>query len=499
MTLSPRLSALCSVLALSVCFPVFAAGNDVPPEESGSWVLAASAFTLKGVPEPFSAYAELTPRLLLEELGVVQIRFVGLEESRAQELLRLAEERDRLAAVRRDLIFSRDLLFFSLDNPSARQRARKDYDGRLEETERDLALLDEQTEGVLAAGTEKAGGAADPADAGISAGDVPVTFRSAEDGLYTPREGISLARSLHQDGISGLLCGEIRDVGGYMHISVSLETGNGAPAETVSVTAPYADLEEAVYRLSLSLVPRLSGRQPVQLFFSVFPQNTSVFVDGVPVEDLQAPVTVFSGRHTIEASAPEFSASVRTEDFTESGEYSVEISLVPQETVRVVFDTGGESAALFFRTRYFGHTPAEIRMPALPRIGELVRNDVQTFFLFDPAGAGADPERVQTVSVSLDEKNAEQRIEKQRKILYWSLGALYLALPAAFLIRGEADSRLNARAGGRLPDSENVDPWVMAGNAATGVCIGLGVNLLVQIIRYAIAAEQVTPRRAEFR
>ena len=76
-----------------------------------------------------------------------------------------------------------------------------------------------------------------------------------------------------------------------------------------------------------------------------------------------------------------------------------------------------------------------------------------------------------------------------------------MALPAAFLIRGEADSRLNAYNSGRLEQTQenvdNINAWITAGNITTGICIGLGINLVFQLVRYILAAEQATPQQPE--
>ena len=237
------------------------------------------------------------------------------------------------------------------------------------------------------------------------------------------------------------------------------------------------------------------------LYITAEPEGAAVTVDGVLVHDTDEPVAVFAGPHTIEASAQGYAASILAADFTESDEFDVDISLLPLESVKVVFDTGEQPAELFLRTQHFGAAPQEVEIPALPQIGEAVYGDVQTFFIFNPA-TGLPPSAQNgavTASVAPDKQAADKRISKIRRALYWSLGALYLALPVAFVLMGESNSRTIAYNEGRITDTGDVQPWTIAGNVSVGVCIALGVNLIVQAVRYLRAANQVIPREAELR
>ncbi len=508
-------SALISVF--SVAFPLPAAAQpsaSAASEENGEgWVLAASAFELYGVPEEYAAYATLMPLLIIDRLGAAQVRFVNADERQARELRERFNDRMSLVDERRNLIFSRDSLFFSFDDDDEKKEKRDEYNEMIEEKNKEIAELDKAlSEDLLSDEDENEKN-------GESRGrrrrnrevretenpvkeNLPVIFRvEGEESLYKPQEGVSLAQSLYRDGISGLLTGEIRDIGGYMYVSASVETGYGAvSSERVSYTAHYDDLEDAVEFFAFSLLPQISNRQPVRLYISALPEDADVFVDGVMVHNMNEPVAVFAGTHTIEASAQGYAASILTTDFTESDEFNVDISLLPLESVKVIFDTGDLPASLFLRTQYFGAALQEAEIPAIPQIGEVVYGDVQTFFVFNPSsGLASFDDRLLTASVSPDEQTAERRISRQRRILYWSLGALYLALPAAFLLTGEANSRTNAYNMGRLTDSDSIRPWTIAGNVSVGVCIALGVNLVIQAARYLIAANQVVPREVEFR
>ncbi len=454
------------------------------------WVVAASEFELVDVPEVYSSYAELVPSLLLDRLLTAQIRLVGIDEKRSRMLQVKLNERIKLVSERRELVLNRDSLFFSPESSLEKDESKAGYDELIEEKNSEIQALDAEIEEDFFSGKDN-----------IEDENVSVVLWKNGDTLYTPAEDRSLAESLYNDGISALVTGEIRDIGGYMYISASLDTGYGNVASTaVSRTAHYDDLQDVIFHLSLSLASQVANRRPVRLHVSVYPEDASVFIDSFLIQDGERPVVVFAGTHTIEASAPGFASSIRTADFIENDEFEINITLKPLEKMNLAFDTKKVPASIFFRTQYFGQTPQTVSLPAFPMVGEAVHGDVQTFFVLNP---GPDlPEDVTLVTeVVPDKKNTEKRIEKQRKIFYWSLGLLYMALPAAFLIRGEADSRLNAYNSGRLEQTQenvdNINAWITAGNITTGICIGLGINLVFQLVRYILAAEQATPQQPE--
>ncbi len=472
-------------------------------DDKEGWALSACAFTLFGVPEEYASYASVMPLLIIERLGEAQQRFVDADERRERELRDLYNKRMTLTEERRNLIYSRDSLFFSFDDDDEKEEKREEYDELIKEKNKEIAELERQIRGEPP--LEEKGGKRKKRKSKKTAEkpnkeNVAVTFRVEDEaGLYTPQKGVSLAQSLYRDGISAILTGEIRDVGGYMYAFASLETGYGAIAsERIYYAGHYDDLEDAVEFLALSLLSQVSNREPVLLYISANPKTATVSVDGVMVHNIDEPVAVFAGAHTIEASAQGYASSVLTKDFTESDEFSVDISLLPIASVNVAFDAGEQATSLFLRTKYFGETPQEVELPAIPQIGEVVYGDVQTFFIFNPNEEIASGGAVRA-AVSPDAQTAEKRISRQRKILYWSLGALYLALPAAFLLTGEANARTIAYNEGRITDAESIKPWTIAGNVSVGVCIALGVNLVVQAIIYLVRANQVIPRQAELR
>ena len=169
------------------------------------------------------------------------------------------------------------------------------------------------------------------------------------------------------------------------------------------------------------------------------------------------------------------------------------------ETVTVAFETGSQGAAVYFNTRYFGTSSFTAELPARTLIGEAMLGDARTYFIFpQPEDPSSGP---RTMFIPVNRVNTENRIERQRKVLYWSLGLLYCSLPVSMISWGIATNKMQAYEDGRLaktPDNiDDVNNWVMVSDISRGVSIALCVNFLFQLVRYIIAADQTIPKYAK--
>ncbi|ULQ59932.1 PEGA domain-containing protein [Brucepastera parasyntrophica] len=286
----------------------------------------------------------------------------------------------------------------------------------------------------------------------------------------------------------------------YVTVQIIPAFGEDLPYEIYEV-APYDEVELLVNSLIRQLVPEISNRNPVQLHLSVQPEDARVFIDGVLISDISEPLTVFSGQHTISVSATGYQSATKTAVFDGSDNFSISIELEKTELVVLEVDTGSSSASLYIHTEYFGQTPETVTLPSLPTIGQLVSKEVVTYFVFNPDkiknNDTAEGDEV-FMSVKPNKIQTEQRIEKQRNVLYWSLGLLYLSLPPAMLVNGIWNDKYRAYELGRLPQTDdvinNINAWNVASIATIGVSVGLGVNLIIQLTRYLIAADQTVPK-----
>lgn len=309
----------------------------------------------------------------------------------------------------------------------------------------------------------------------------------------------SLARSLSSDGISGLITGSIEDIGGYLLVTVSLDTGYGKASELLIREAmPYDGIEQIIYRISADILPEIANRNPVAINFTVNPPKAKVFIDDRLVLDHSVPVIVFSGEHTIQVSAPGYAFAERKAGFDTRDSYSITIDLEKISTVTVSFDTSHMSADLFFQTKYFGTTELIAEIPAEKIIGEAINGNIKTYFIYPYEEEKNN--NLRSMLIPVNTINTEQRIEKQRKVLYWSLGLLYISLPVSMISYGIVSNKIQAYNNGKIGDSpkdiEEINRWSLVSDVSQGVSVALGVNFVFQLVRYIIAANQAIPKYA---
>lgn len=477
---------LAAVLLLLILAPAFA--------EETEWVIAAEQFEAIDLPAAYSNFAVAVPKLLMSRLSAVTSRDVLPEENQRRELAALAESRISLVRERSDAVLARDRLALASGSTLSRDQKRKELDRKIRDTEKKLSGLDDRTTRTLssAPGVKK-----------------PVTARlkpwKTGGELYVRGANMSLRKSMARDGLSGLVSGSVRDLAGYLLVTARLDTGAGSDsALTVSEAAPYDEIGDLIERLAARLIPEIANQNKVVINLNVTPPDARVFIDNRLVTDLALPVTVFAGTHSISVTAPGFVTASRTADFGDRTDWKVSITLVPEAVAPVTLDADSHPAQAFFGAGIQGELPLTATLPGRAQIGEAVTAAGTTWFVLDPSSRkdGGDG-GTETLELTIDtnRKNSKTRIAKQRSVLYWSLGALYLSLPASMLSGGIYTSKYAAWQDGTLADTEaarqDILTWSRVSNVTTGISIGLGVNLAFQIARYFIAADQVVPKSAE--
>ncbi len=468
---------------------LLAAAFSVKPtaEEQLQWVLAAEAFKLENVPEIHAEYAKTIPLMLLSRLGRISSRNTPKEEIRSRKIQELQDDRMKLFLERNELVRKSDSLILSDNTGQNIRKQRRDISSQINEKELQIADVEQQIAAIEASDE----------DSGNELRNLALWKAGKE--LYIRNDGISLSRSLAKDGISGLIHGTIEDIGGYFIVSVSLDTGYGNTQPVlVREAMPYDDLQDILYRINRALLPQLSNRTPVSLQLSVNPPEASVFIDERLVVDHTEPVIVFSGEHSIQVTAPGFDFAERTAVFDTQDRYTIKISLDKISTVQVAFDTETQSADVYFQTKHFGTTALVAELPAETLIGEAMHGDIKTYFLYPHDDTAIQETR--SMIIPLNRQNTEQRIEKQRRILYWSLGLLYCSLPFSMLSHGIAQNKSRAYEDGRISGTQSqldeINRWLLVSDITRGVSIALGANVLFQLVRYLIAADQTIPSYA---
>ena len=138
-----------------------------------------------------------------------------------------------------------------------------------------------------------------------------------------------------------------------------------------------------------------------------------------------------------------------------------------------------------------------LEFPKEKDVLEFESNGIRTFVLFD-AEKLKPSATFHGIGKSLNTKTVQSQIEKQRSIMYWSLGALYLSLPATLILTGLRNDKQNAVASGRLPSTADnmrqIKNFTIASNVMIGVTSALAVNYFVQVILYLVKADAALPK-----
>jgi hypothetical protein len=471
------------------CFPLsriraaaalafFLCGALLCAEDSG-WVLASEEFSGTDIPKIYEPYKVAIPTILLSRLADITAREVSVDEKKARASWSTSLDRIKLIQDRTALILERDKILLSPKDEEDKKVLRKKADDSIAAKNKELRDFDAK----LWTGKKN-----QPLKAEL----MGVTLRQQGDSLYRRKPDVSLAKSLLDDKVSCLVAGTIEDVSGYMYLTVTLESGiPGIPDFSVSEAAPWDEVDAVIETLTGLLVPEIAKRNPVELAFSVDPPAARIFLDGKLVTSLEKPVPVFAGKHVISVDSDGYETALREYVFDNAPTFKVTIALVPVETVSVAFDTKKDSASLFIGTRYYGDTPVEASVPGLNLAGNLVSGEVTTWFVFRPAVSLANGN---SVIVHEDTKDAKKRIDDQRSILYWSLGALYISLPVSMLSYGFCMNMYYAAIDGKTKLGSDYLQLAKIADGSKYVSIACGVNFAFQLVWYILAAEQVLPK-----
>jgi hypothetical protein len=458
------------------------------------WPIAAEKFASQGVPKVYESFSETIPRLVLARVASIRERMVLPDEKELRKLQEFSTARLKCIRDRADLIRERDRVILSSDDVLVKGRKKSEAKKKITEKEKEIEDYDRKIAALLdlrAKNTDDKGGYKPESN--------KITLWKDGKELYVRSDSLTLANSLEKDKISALVCGTVEDIAGYLYVTARLDTGiPGMPYEEVSEAASYDDVNMLVSSLTVRLIPQIANRKPVRLELSVEPKDAQVFLDGKLVPPEERTMTVYSGEHIVSVSAPGYDVATRKARFEGADAFKVTVVLQEEKTVSVTFDTGKTDASIFLNTRYYGESPAEVKLPLRPLIGESMSDGVETWFVFLPGMGVQDGTRM---TLRPNTTDTGKKIEKRRNAFYWSLGALYLSLPVTMLSYGIAQDKYNAYTTGRLAQTdtsaEDVNKWTRISDISRGVSLVLGVNVIFQLVRYIVAANKVIPEFAE--
>ncbi len=442
------------------------------------WVLAASRFSSDGLPAAYESYAESLPLMVSQSLEGGFMRFTAQEETLARER---ATRNDKLLSLVKDrasLISQRDKILFDPLPSLTRSRRRAAAEKKIREKEKEIRSFQESS-GIR----QKA----------VASGGSPQRVALWEGGSKLYDGGAKPLSALRQAGISGLITGTIEDTSGYLVVTMKIETGieGIAPSEYVAA-APWEELGRLVDNLTAAVKTTLSHVEAVTLQLEIFPEGAEVFVDGKTIPSGTRTWVVPAGTHRIDADAAGHVSSFMEANFEAGHPYRVAINLEPETRVAAGFSASVPGSLVYLDSLYVGESPVTLSLPLGTSLGSVTDGGVTTWFYVQ---GGPGPFEVKSNRIK-----TEKRIEGQRSVLYWSLGALYISLPVSMLAYGTLQDKLRAYDAGKLPDRQttydDINRWGIASNAASAASVILGVNYVIQLVRYLLAAEQALPQEA---
>lgn len=459
---------------------------DVPA--SSDWVLAVAEFESDGLPAVYGEYKSLIPKLFLSEFnsGAEAKRLVPFEEKKMRAVMASALKKIALIKDRARLVEEKDGLFLSAENIKSKEKKRKKLEGDIKKKEKE----------ILKAGTD-----IKIEEHKFFAPGRPKNVRlwNKDSSLYKVPEEVNLGETLKRENISAVIHGTIKDISGYMVLYVRLDTGvRGLKVYEFSGAGRYEEAEQIVKTLSFQVYSAIQNTRDVQVHFDVNPKNAKVYIDNRVISDFSKPVTLYEGVYDISASAENYLDAFRKIELKNKKAYTLKIDLKPLDTVKIGFNLENKAPHVFFKSQYAATVPGIITVPKNISILEFQQGDVNTFGLLDGGKIGS-PAYIQNMIINLNKKNVKKSIERQRKILYWSLGALYVSIPITMILGAQYNEQLNSFRLQRLPWTREtvtrINNLGITHSVFQGITIALGVNYFIQLIIYLVKADRALPRK----
>lgn len=465
------------ILFLFFSFFLFADDNE--------WILAVCEFNFETSNAMYASYSKIIPEMFLSYLEGKANRLESLSEKKMRALMKASSNKLKLIRERAKLIQEKDSLFLSIDsekNKNAKliklEQKIKEKETEIEKANMDIKIVDNKFY-----------------DVGIAK---KVALWQGGKNLYKRDEKSNLAYSLQKAGISAIVSGTLRDVSGYLVLKVRFETGlKGVPYHDFTEAGRYSDAENMVKNIATQIYTVIQNTKEIKVFLEVNPKNAKVYIDNNIVEDFSKPITLREGQYTVEATCEDYSTSTKNIMLAEKNYYKLKINLKKENNALLAFNIEGKPD-LFFKTRYYGSSPTQLKLPYQSTVVEFEKDKVHTYVLLDKDKIPIN-EVAQNMVVRLNQKETKKLVERQRKVMYWSLGALYAILPAYLIVNGVYSDKALAFNEGRLAqtqeNAQNIKNLSVANITLQSLSIVAGVNYFIQLIVYLVFSDRAIPRQ----
>ncbi len=498
-----KLSALLLLFYSAVCGAAFCQEERPSYKEGDGWLLSAVPFTLSGSSSQAARKAATDiPTLILEKVAGNASHVLSLAESLDRQIFQLQTERLSLCL---QLSRERKVRDGLVLKESSQRKLRK----QLSDAEKKIAELEESIRKNLAE-TEVLKARYDNAGDGPSVVEEVTVLDKKDFTLLELPDDADVGQAAVSRGLSGLISGSIESFGGFISVTAELQCYPGGwSAGSVTEVGELNELSELADNLLIALIPKIANTMPVQIHFSVSPEEAlascQIFIDGILQKEGADTATVSYGEHKVEICADGYFTKSVSYPFTESQHYSM---VVPMEkvldgTFDLTFIGGGDGTA-YANAKEAGSFPGELgfipsgrrNLPVTingkPVLGRFIAADGADYYYY---AAPALQEDRGTLAVKLKERPGEKEINERRIWSYRAYSAFMLALPAAFLAYGNYTEVLDGyRRGGELRG--NLDNAADFSNAATITAAVAGGFFLFELFRYVHKVSGLLPQEA---
>lgn len=465
-------------------FLLFAVQVFTEEKKEEHWSIAVSEFEFKNPPPSYEMYRRIIPQMFLTYLNANAKRLEPLEEKKARALAEAASKKLKLIKERAKLIGDKDFIFLSIETDKSKTKKIKSLEKQIKQKEKEIAAaaIDVKITEEKFYPREKA--------------KTVSLWRDGET-LYKLPETSNIAEALKREKISALISGEVINSSGYLIIKARLDTGlKGVKAYDFTEGGRYEDAESMVKSITAQIYTIIQNTKEIQVYFDINPENVKLYIDGEKIQDFSKPLPLYQGKYYVEAFADNYVSASKQIELTDKKRYKIKINLQKENTNLLAFNIQGEPN-LFFRTKYYGKPPVQLKLPYESTILEFENGKAHTYVLFDKRKI-PHSEFAQNMIVKLNQKETKQLIEKQRKVMYWSLAAFYVVLPTYLILDGIYKDKKAAFDSGRIPQNEknytHINNMGIGSSVMQGIAITAGINYFIQLIVYLVYADRSIPR-----
>lgn len=462
-------------------------------ESNSEWILAATEFTVdqeevssdeSTVSLGLDEMKKLLPKLILSHIALPIIRKVDQEELMLREKSELDSAYSSSVVAYEAKIDAKDALIITAKEDDDYKTQLKNAEEALLNAKKDIeATKTKQEELNIQDFTE------------IS--ENIVFYKDDASTLFTmPKTG-------EPNTIQGLITGNIQLIGEYCQVKIQLILYPGSQVLYDEVfTFRVNEIKSKAVEIASNLLPAVQNEDSVLISFQLAPKEiiglTEIRVDGELVElDTNNAIEVSRNWHKISFDCDGYAPAQALANFSEEDTYSVQINLRKIEVSEIKIDSSIPLESLFVNGLEFD--PEEpFLVDFFPVMGQAIvsPNFVTNFIITEDGNQYIKPN---TMDIS-------DYIEKRRRRMYTSYGALLLSLPFSFITYGMyIDANYSAYSYGTNNGYDDIyiglvekqDDLKIVSNVTMAISIGFGVNLVYQFVRYILAVNKILPKETK--